>query len=439
VLAGAGGFAATGLLWVPLVASAFVRVGGRPVVEWATTAVHFAVRTSTGQTEYRSRLPQRPRPPGTLALPGDAANLRFHLDDTTGAAMIHDPYRRTLAAVLTVTHPAFVLLDRDDQAQRVSRWGRLIAGLAQSGTLSAVQVLEAVIPDRGDLLLEWWADRGAGRGGWAEAQYERLVEQARLGSSTHRTSISLALNMRAAARSIKAAGGGIPGAASVLAQDMFGLSDALRQAGLTVGGWMSEAEVASVIRSAYDPAVVLDPRSDPGANLSRAGPFAVSEHWDYLRHDSGWSAVMWVSEWPRIDVPPDFLHSIVFAPGVRRALSIVARPLPTDAALRQLRREKTDALADQAQKARIGQIADLSDAQEYQDLLSRERSVISGHTDVEFTGLVTVTAPSLDELEAARAALVRAAASAACELRPMHGRQLRGFVLGALPLARSPF
>jgi hypothetical protein len=138
-------------------------------------------------------------------------------------------------------------------------------------------------------------------------------------------------------------------------------------------------------------------------------------------------------------VPPDFLHPLVFAPGVRRTLSITARPLPADAALRQIRKEKTGALADQAQKARIGQIAELSDAREYQDLLDRERSVIAGHTDVEFTGLVTVTAPSLSALEAAQAATIRAAGTSACELQPLYGRQSQAFMIAALPLARRPW
>jgi len=175
----------------------------------------------------------------------------------------------------------------------------------------------------------------------------------------------------------------------------------------------------------------------PGANLARAGPLAISEGWDVLRHDSAFSSVLWISEWPRIDVPPDFLHPLIFAPGVRRTLSIVARPLPTDEALRQIRKEKTDAAADQAHKSRVGQIAELADAQEYQDLLDRERSVITGHTDVEFTGFVTVTAPDRDSLDAARAAIVRAAGQAACEARPLYGRQAQGFILAALPLART--
>ena len=132
----------------------------------------------------------------------------------------------------------------------------------------------------------------------------------------------------------------------------------------------------------------------------------------------------------------DFLHPIVFAPGVRRTLSIFARPLPTEAALRQIRREKTEAVADSAQKARIGQLADLSDAQEYDDLLDRERSVISGHTDVEFTGLITVTAPTPAALEAATATISRAASQATCELRPLYGHQTAG-VHGRCPPARE--
>ena len=118
---------------------------------------------------------------------------------------------------------------------------------------------------------------------------------------------------------------------------------------------------------------------------------------------------------------------------------MIARPLPTDAALRQIRREKTEAVADSAQKARIGQLADLSDAQEYEDLLARERSVIAGHTDVLFTGFVTVTAPTPDALETAVATITRAAAQACCELRPVYGHQMQAFVTAALPLARTTF
>ncbi len=439
VTANATGLAISAVLWAPLAATAFVRVSGRPVIEWAGTAVQFGTRKSTGQDQYRASLPMRPRPAGTLALPGDAAALRLHVDSASGAAMIHDPHRQTLTAVVSVSHPAFVLLDADDRAQRVGRWGRVYASLAQTGTCAAIQVLEAAVPDPATGQDEWYQSRGRHDGGWADSQYQTLLDQVRLAAGTHRTTISLSLSMRAAARTIKAAGRGVVGAAEVLRGDMASLNDSLRQAGLGVGSWLAEAELATMVRTAYDPAVVLDPRRDPGANLSHAGPVSVSEHWDRLRHDSGWSSVLWVSEWPRIDVAADFLHSLVFSPGVRRTLSLVARPLPTDVALRQIRKEKTEAVADMAHKQKVGQIADFSDSQEYEDLISRERSVVAGHTDVEFAGLLSVTAGDPEALDAAVAQITRAAAQAACEVRPLYGRQAQGFVCAALPLGRACF
>ncbi|MST31256.1 hypothetical protein GHK86_00730 [Acidimicrobiaceae bacterium USS-CC1] len=436
--AGAMGFVVTGIIWMPLAATAVVRVAGRPAIEWSATAVHYGARKAGGQDQFRAR-PTKPRPAGTLALPGDTASLRLHIDEAAGAAMIHDPHRQTLTAVLPVSHPAFALLDDADRAGRVGRWGRVLAGLASSGTCAAIQVLESTVPDPARGQHEWWAAHGTHDGGWADIQYRALLDQVCLDSSTHRTTISLSLDMRAAARAIRAAGRGVKGAAEVLRGDMAGLADGLRSAGLRPGRWLGEADLAALVRHVFDPTIQLDSRADPGANLGRAGPMAVSETWDRLRHDSAWSQVLWIAEWPRISVPPDFLHPLVFAPGVRRSLSLVARPVATDAALRQIRREKTEAVADSAQKAKIGQLADLSDAQEYDDLLARERSIISGHTDVIFTGFVTVTARSAETLEAACATIARAAGQAACEIRPLYGHQLQAFVAATLPLARTVF
>ena len=116
---------------------------------------------------------------------------------------------------------------------------------------------------------------------------------------------------------------------------------------------------------------------------------------------------------------------------------MIARPLPTDVALRQIRKEKTDAVADKAQKARVGQVADLSDAQEYEDLLGRERSVVAGphRRGVRRPAHRHRTQPGA--LEAARTRSAGPPAQAACEVRPLYGRQAQGFLCAALPLARS--
>ncbi len=261
------------LIWGPLLASAFVRWGGRPAAEWAASSAHYGARLAAGQVSYRSRLMLRPRPAGTMALPGDAAGLRFHDDPVSGAALVHDPHRHTLTAVLAVSHPAFVLLDHDDQALRVSRWGHLQAALAQSTSLSALQVLEAVVPDRGDGVSDWYEGRSARPGSWADRQYRALLEQARLGSSPHRTTVSLALDLRAASKAVKAAGGGMAGASAVLRQDLVTLSDSLREAGLGVGDPLGEAELAEIVRAAYDPASARlpVPGSGPGPRRPLGG------------------------------------------------------------------------------------------------------------------------------------------------------------------------
>jgi len=433
--AGIFGLAVTAWLWLALGASAFVRVGGQTAIEWVPVAGRFALRRLAGQHQFRARV-TRPRPEGSLALPGDGAGFRLWADQVSGAAMVHDPHRQTLTAVLRVSHPAFVLLSASDQAARVGGWGRALASLAQAGTCAAIQVCEATVPDPGTGVTAWWAQHGHHGAGWAAEQYATLLETARLASSAHRSTVSLALDMRAAARQVKANGRGVKGAAAVLRADMANLEHQLRCAELRIEGWLTPGELAAVVRGAYDPAPVVAP-GPAATDIGRAGPLAVSEHWDRLRHDTGWNAVLWLSEWPRTEVRADFLHALVFTPGVRKVVSLVARPVGTAEALRRIRVEKTSALADAAQKAKIGQVADLSDHQEYEDVLARERALVAGHADVDFSGFVTVSAPSSEELDAAVAAVARAATQCACEARPLYGRQAQAFICASLPLARS--
>jgi hypothetical protein len=128
---------------------------------------------------------------------------------------------------------------------------------------------------------------------------------------------------------------------------------------------------------------------------------------------------------------------MVFRPGVRKTLSITATPVPTAAAMREIRRSKVEYATDASQKARIGSIADLSDAAEWSDVIDRERALLNGHADIRFTGLIAVTAPSADELDAAVAEMERAAVQCGCETRRLVGQQARAYAGAALPLARK--
>jgi hypothetical protein len=436
-LAGPAGVVVTAPVVLLLLASAFVPAAGRTAIEWAPVTAHWALRRFTGQDIYGVR-PSRPRPVGTLALPGDSAALRVHVDAPTGAAMIHDPHRHTLTVVARVSHPAFVLLGAAEQQRRVTAWGRVLAMLAGTGQTAAVQVLETTVPDSGTEILSYWQTEGRHEGSWTSRNYADFVKAAAPASARHTTTISLSLDLKRAARQVRNAGRGLPGAASVLRQDMTTLGSALHAADLKVEAWLDPAALAHLIRAAYDPDGAA--RTDPypvGRDLATAGPVGIDEQWDHFTTDSAVTAVLWISEWPRSEVYPNFLHTLILKAGVRKTFSLVAHPVPTREAIRTIRKQKVDYVTDAQQKARIGQIADFAGAQEYEDLLERERELIAGHADLRFAGFLAVTAPTLDDLAVAVAEVERTAIGCGCETRRLGGQQTQAFIAAALPFGRG--
>jgi len=126
----------------------------------------------------------------------------------------------------------------------------------------------------------------------------------------------------------------------------------------------------------------------------------------------------------------------VFAPGIRKTLCLSLRPKDTVTALREIQRQKSNAVSDADQKRKIGQIERLSDRQEYEDIEQREQALVSGHADLDFTGWIVITAPDETELDAATKRVERAAGQAGCEVRALFGRQAQAFVAAALPIGR---
>jgi Putative type VII ESX secretion system translocon, EccE len=436
---GVSGLVGSAVLWVPLCALAYVRLRGRTVAEWLPVAVHYGARRLGSQTLYRAAV-SRPRLGGTMALPGDGARLRFHVDADSGACMIHDPRMGTLVAVAQVAHPAYLLLSPTTQRARVNGWGGLIASLAATGSASVIQVLESTLPDPGAGVDGWWRTRGRQDGSWPAGQYEALLAGTRHGSTAHRTLVSLGLDMRTARRAIAGHGRGLKGAAAVLRGDMASLEYALRSAELRVERWLGDEQVAAVVRNAYHPAGDV-PLDGFGGSPSTAGPVAVNEAWDHLRHDSAYSATLWVEQWPRTEQRCDFLHALIFAQrrdgaAVRKSLSLIIVPLPVDRAQAQIQKEMTEAVSDAEQKARIGQIPKAADRQAQLDIQARDEALAAGHADCEFSGFVTVTAPTRDRLATDVAVIEQAAHRAHCQLRVLYGVQGQAFIVGALPFAR---
>ncbi|GAA2074582.1 type VII secretion protein EccE [Aeromicrobium tamlense] len=417
---------------------AFVGVGGRKVIEWAPIASVWVWRMVGGQLVFRRRV-VRPRPAGTLSLPGDAARLRLWVDLDSGAVMVHDPHAGTLTAVVAVAHPAFLLLDPAEQHRRVTSWGRVLTTACRSGRIAALQVSERTLPDSGRGLSDWWTQHGRRDGSWTSTIYEELIDRAGPAGERHASTVSLSIDLKRSARAIRAAGGGNRGAADVLRQEMSTLTSALRSADLAPTDWLDPGELAVVLRSAYDPGVAaaLERHGELGRDLASAGPVAVNEDWGRLRSDSAHHCVLWISEWPRSLVYPGFLAPILLSSGIRRTFSLLYTPMRTDQAARDIRRKKTEYISDAAQRQRIGQIEDAQQHAEYQDVLQQEADLAAGHGVLRLTGLIVVSAPDPDQLERAVADVEQAAIQASCETRRLWGQQARAFASAALPLCRE--
>lgn len=441
-VAGVAGLVLVAPLVVGLVGGSVVKVGGHPGVVWGARWLSRERRRASGQTRWRAR-PAKPVPEGSLGLPGTAASLRV-FTSPDGPGVVLDAHGQTLCAVVRVSTPAFVLLDSSEQVRRVEGWARALAGLCQGGRIARVQVLERTIPDTGDGLLRWWREHGTGTGDWVGATYESLISGSGPASERHETFLVLSLGLRLAHRQIRQAGGGLRGATKVLGDEMRSFSRGLHSAGVTVHAWLEAREIAGVIRGAYDPdAIAMMERRTSidegivGVRPDAAGPVAVDESWDRLRTDSGWHAVYWIAEWPRVEAHASFLHPLLYVPGVRRSLSIIAEPVPIRRALRDVQRDKVENMVDAAQRERLGQIETETQRQEHADVLRRERELVAGHGDLRFAGLVAVSADTAEHLEEACGAVETAASQALVDVRRLVGEQAEAFIAAALPLARG--
>lgn len=426
--AGMGGLLATLGLWGPMLVVATVSVAGRQLVDWIPLVGHWGARRALGQTTVLTS-PHRVPPVGVLELPGIPGRLSVTPAPSTGAALVLDRRTGTVTAVLRVASAGFVLEDGATQDHKVAGWGRALASLCQQTAIVRVQVLTRTLP-AGPMGAGSWRRQAAADGPWAACVLAELVAQAESTTDRRETLLALALRAPHGRRALRATVMG------TLERSLSSFADALVAAELTPLGWLDPGGLGAVLHAAFDPEAAARACGELAAGRL-LGPMGVAEHWDHLRTDGAVHAVYWVVEWPRSEVHPAFLQPLLLAPGARRTVTLLAEPLPPGKALREIRRAKAEHAADTAQRNRLGQIEDEAVRAEQRDLARREAELVAGHGDLRFTGLITVTAYTPEDLAAGCAATESAAAQAMCEVRRLVGQQGHAHAAGALPLARG--
>jgi len=425
--AGALGVAVTAPVWATLAAIALVSVAGKPVTRWLPIVGQWVLRRVFRATRYVAR-PLRVT--GPESLPGFPGRLTIAASPTTGAALVFDRRAGTVTGILELTGRGFLLEDPGSQDLRVNGWGRVLASLCQQPEIVRIQLLHRSSADGAAGVRRWWAEQALADVPWASRLVADLLAESTTLTERRDCFLAVAVRVPRGSRYLNAA------AVNSAEQHLAAITDSLVAAEIDVRSVVTPARLRRVLRTAYDPMAALDgPHKETGDGL--VGPMGVAEFWDCVRTDSAHHAVYWVAEWPRSDVHPGFLQPLLLTPGARRAFTLIAEPLSAAAALREIRRAKVEHTADAAQRARIGRLEDASTRAEADDLLRREQDLVGGHGDLRFAGLITVSADSRAELEAACRATAAAAAQAMCELRLLVGQQGQAHAAAALPLARG--
>ncbi len=452
----AGGLAVVGA--VAAIALALLPLGGRGLDEWIPVLLRRrliapAWRSSAATAGLVVTLGGEilePRGDGNGNGNNPPALRGVHLlsvdvgDGTVG--MVKDTARGAYVGVLRVSGSSYALLSDREKAVQLSAWGSALSSLAYHGSpVSAVQLVVRNVAEDPDGLARYLDEAGTvDRGSAIFRSYLGLVEAAAPVTQTQEVLVALAISNRRAGRAIATAGGHDQGAAIVLLRTLSQLQSQLTRAQIRVEGVLPPRLLAETYRQAWDP-LATQPLSrraatDPanaGVALSGAGPQSTLSAWRHLVTDGGCAhATYWISEWPRIDVGPNFLVPLLLQSTARLTFSVTMAPVDPGRAQRDLEAAQTAHISDEMLRSKHGFRTPIRSHRQAEAIEQREREFADGHADYRFSGYLTVTAASVDTLDAACGEVELQARNCRLDLRRMDGEHDLAFTY-TLPLGRG--
>jgi hypothetical protein len=412
--------AAVGIL-VLYGALATVPVAGRTGDEWLPVVVCWGSRRNGVRDGLRGAVRSGARcASGHI---GALRGMRLLRAGWQDMGVVHDRAGRTLTAALLLRGGSFALLGADEQDRRVGAWASVLASLAREGSpVHRVQWVAASFPDDGHGLRSYVAAEAVpGVASACTASYDALL--ADMDSHTCAHDVVLALQVRQT-KSVEVG-------CATLAREMASLVRLLGDADVQVESVLSDDDLARHLLRTYEPepvAAEVGPTQDHW-------PMAMQENWSDVRVDGMVHATFWVAEWPRTEVRSDFLAPLLLGSS-RSTLAVVMEPLGPDTAVRKVEASRTADLADSELRRRGGFISTARHARQSEVLARREAELAEGHASFRYSGYVTVSAASAEELVAACDVVQHAAGQSRLALRRLYGDQASAYTC-TLPLCRG--
>ncbi|MBW3613713.1 MAG: hypothetical protein KY439_00160 [Actinobacteria bacterium] len=352
----------------------------------------------------------------------------------------------TYSATLRVSGAAFDLAEGTEQDRLVALWGNALGAFCRErAPVAWVRWAQFAAPAGIEEHLAYLAEHGHDDAtDPAVASYRSLVAAAGPAATRQEVLVTVTVD---AFRVVAGTGPGAErggAAVEVLMEELALLAARLETAGLVVAAPLAPQELARALRVRLDPTVAatLDRRGRSLGEVAgvvcpaNAGPLAAEADWSGWRVDGSLHRSFLVVDWPRLAVAADWMGELLRWRGAVRTVAVVYEPVAPAASRRAIRREMAKLDSDAEHRSRAGFRVPAAVHRAAEAVAEREAELADGYPELDYAGLVTLSAPDAGALARASAALIQVAAGVGVELRPLDGRHGAG-VGACLPLARA--
>lgn len=437
-------------LWLataPFLVLAVARLNGEAVLTTAHTWFGFARRKAGGQAQFLRDVTEPEFealtfPPSmeglravsqhaTTRLPGDLGDTPIYQIAGSGA-FTFDQRRNRAAITLGLRSKAWELADPDAQQVAIDGFAKWLSSLEHERGLEAVVLRVSADRSASTELADYLDRKGVEVTEALDKEYAVLIDEGAGRAFEFSSTVTVTFNTSALSRELAELGGGLPALSHVLQARVTSLSDGLEQTKVLVESWLTATELEAMISKAWDPVAAARHRA---AGHTIAPPvMAVREGWQHIRSDESWHSVTWVSEWPRKEATAGFMLPLLMRGASSRTVVLEVSAVPTAKALREVNRQLSDMVSSARLREKLGFRSTRDSARGISDVEDREKDLVHGFGALDFRGFVVSSAPSEDELRAARNDIEQAAHRSMLKVAPMTGQQAASFVTAMLPV-----
>lgn len=380
----------------------------------------------------------------TFVMPGSLGAIET-FQSAHGGAFTLDRKNNVVGLTLRVSSEAWPLRDKSAQLAAYDGMVDWMSSLATIPGVSEVTARIRVDTAASTELQDYVNERDAERGNRfaitpeLEKEYAELIALGSKRSMSFSNFVTVGFHLDKMRGDIKQSGGGLPGLGAVLERVAEALEDSLNHTRAKVDSWLPAPEMQSVLSATSDPAsaAVRRERESGGRRAAMQNPpiMSVQEHPNRLSIDGSEHATYWITEWPRSEVRTGFLEPLLYAGSATRVLTLQMRPVPIHKALTRITRAQNDIATAQAVQLKFNVKPTREELREAEELDEREEQLADGFADIDYRGFVTVSAPSVKELDKGRMEIETASEQARIVLGLLWRQQAAAFMTAALPLA----